>query len=150
MKTFTAVSTAAIALTCLFQACPAPPVALAAVGLVGSLGGGAIAGEITAAAADKKGHERRQDTGLPPVAAAACKQQLQGVTVQVSNVGANDVRFDNVPPACMTLANVFLGQNTPGQAHPIPMGSASLQYNGLTAEQLRVLQNALDVYQQGH
>jgi len=159
MKTFTAASTAAIALTCLFQACPAPPIALAAIGITageagaigagvaGGLGGGAIAGGIGAA----KGHGKRQDNNsLPPVAAAACKQQLHGVTVQVSKVGANDVRFDNVPPACMTLANVFLGQNTPGQAHPILMGSASLQYNGLTADELKVLQNALDVYQQGH
>lgn len=153
MKSFTAVSTAAVALTCLFQACPAPPV-LAVIGLTageaatvgGSLGGGAIAGGIGLA---HKGHKKRQDSSLPPVALAACKQQLQGVTVQISRVGENNVRFDNVPPACMTLAAVFLGQNRPGQAQPIPMGSASLQYNGLTPDELNTLQAALDVVQHG-
>lgn len=131
MKTFTAVSTAAIALTCLFQPCPAPPV-LAAIGMtvgeaagVGAgLGGGAIAGGI---GAGTKGHKKRQENHLPAAAQAICQQQLHGVTVQVSKVGENNVRFDNVPPACMTLASVFLGQNRPGQAQPIPMGSASLQ-----------------------
>lgn len=153
MKTFTAVTTTAIALACLFQPCPAPPV-LAAIGMtageaagVGAgLGGGAIAGGI---GAGTKGHGKRQDNSLPPVAAAACKEQLHGVTVQVSRVGDNNVRFDNVPPACMTLANVFLGQNRPGQAQPIPMGSASLQYNGLTEAELNTLQNALDVVRHG-
>lgn len=148
MKTFIAISTTAIVLTSLFQPCPAPPV-LAAIGMtageaagVGAgLGGGAIAGGI---GAGTKGHGKRGDNSLPPVASAACKQQLHGVTVQVSKVGDHDVRFDNVPPACMTLANVFLGQNRAGHAQPIPMGSASLQYNGLTEDELNTLQDALD------
>ncbi len=154
MKTFTAISTAAFALSCLFQACPAPPV-LAAIGMTAGeaagigagLGGGAVAGGI---GAGTKGHHKRQGSSLPPVAQAACQQQLHGVTVQVSKVGDNNVRFDNVPPACMTLANVFLGQNRPGQAQPIPMGSASLQYNGLTPDELNTLQNALETVQHAH
>lgn len=152
MKTSSIIATTTVVLTTLFQPCPAPPV-LAAIGMtageaagVGAgLGGGAVTGGI--GAGTKKPPSKRQDNSLPPVAQAACKEQLGGVTVHVSKVGDHDVRFDNVPPACMTLANVFLGQNRPGQAQPIPMGSAALQYNGLTDDELNTLQTALDTVQ---
>ena len=151
MKPSIAVSAATVVLTTLFQPCPAPPV-LAVIGMtageaagVGAgLSSGAIAGGIGQGTKPGNKPPKRQYDSLPPAAQAACKSQLQGVTVQVSKAGDNNVRFDDVPPACMTLANVFLGQNRPGQARPIPMGSASLQYNGLTQEELNTLQQALD------
>lgn len=59
--------------------------------------------------------------GLPQPAANQCKNQLQGATVTFSPKGDGGVRIDGVPPTCMTLANVFLGEN-PGQPAPIPMG----------------------------
>ena len=120
-----------------------------AAGVGAGLGSGAIAGGIGAGTRHSK--ERRQDDdSLPPAAQQACQSQLKGVTVEVSKQGDSNVRFDNVPPACMTLANVFLGQNRPGQPRPIPMGSAALQYNGLTEDQLNTLQQALDTVKKGN
>ena len=59
--------------------------------------------------------------GLPQPAADQCKSQLQGTTVSFSPRPDNGVRIDNVPSSCMTLANVFLEDNS-GQSAPIPMG----------------------------
>ena len=153
MKTFDAVVAVAITLVALFQACPAPPLAAIGIGateaatLAGGIGGGVAAGEIGS-------HHHRlrkrdpeaapQDAGLPPVAEQACRDELHSATVTVSSVGNNGVRFDGVPPACMTLTNVFLGQNTAAQSKPIPMGSASVQYENLTPDELNTLQQALD------
>jgi hypothetical protein len=53
-------------------------------------------------------------------------------------------RADNVPAACMDLATVILSD--PAQAGgpvPTPMGSSSLQYNGLSSKDKTDLQNAL-------
>lgn len=64
--------------------------------------------------------------GLSQPAANECKNQLHGATVKFSPKDDHGVRIDGVPPACMTLANVFLGQN-PGQPAPIPMGMFATQ-----------------------
>ena len=152
MKTFTAISTVAIALTCLLQACPAPPV-LAVVGLTAgeaAAAGGAVAGGAVAGGLGQIHHHKRQDPANPDIPLAAlqaCNTQLKTTTVHVSQIREGDVRFDDVPPACMTLAGVFLGQNRPGQPQPIPMGSASLQYNGLSTAQLNELDQALKAVQ---
>ncbi|KAL4744288.1 hypothetical protein BDW72DRAFT_199745 [Aspergillus terricola var. indicus] len=81
--------------------------------------------------------------GLPQPAANQCKEQLSEVTVTFAPAGDDGVRIDGVPSTCMTLATVFLGEN-PGQPAPIPMGSASLEYRGLSADQLNQLKVALD------
>ncbi|KAJ5180234.1 hypothetical protein N7492_003444 [Penicillium capsulatum] len=86
--------------------------------------------------------------GLPKLAADDCKAQLKGTTVTFAAADNNGVRIDNVPSSCMTLANVFLGQN-PNQPAPTPMGSASLEYHNLADDQLHQLQAVLD-RNQGH
>lgn len=53
-------------------------------------------------------------------------------------------QVDNVPPACMNLATVFLDQ--PAQAGgslPTPLSSSSLGYTDLTADELQQLRDAL-------
>ncbi|KAI4139939.1 MAG: hypothetical protein LQ341_004022 [Variospora aurantia] len=158
-------SLASIALTLvvLFQPCPAPPLAAIGFGvaeaasIAGGIGGGALAGGIGVAAANSNKEDsdggkmmalKRQDAlsglHLPEQAANDCRGQLQTANVNVSPVGVNGVRFDGVPSACMTLATVFLGDNPQADSAPIPMGSASLQYNNLTPDELQTLQNALD------
>ncbi|KAI4276038.1 MAG: hypothetical protein L6R38_005759 [Xanthoria sp. 2 TBL-2021] len=154
----------ALTLVVLFQPCPAPPLAAIGFGvaeaasIAGGVGGGALAGGIGVAASksnkDSGGKMmafKRQDAlsglDLPEQAANDCRGQLQTATVNVSPVGDNGVRFDGVPSACMTLATVFLGNNPQADSAPIPMGSASLQYNNLTPDELQTLQNALDAKQ---
>lgn len=156
MHYVTALTATAFTLVTLLQLCPAPPLAAIGIGaaeastLVGGLGGGAIAGGIGAATNKKKSSRlaRRQDPlagmDLPEQAANDCRNQLHSATVHVSPVDNNGVRFDGVPPACMTLATVFLGNNPAGQPAPIPMGSASLQYENLSPDELQTLQNVLD------
>lgn len=58
--------------------------------------------------------------GLPQPAANICKQQLTNREVRF-HVNNNNVKVDGVPPACMTLATVFLGDNPDGGA-PVPLG----------------------------
>ncbi|KAI9670536.1 MAG: hypothetical protein M1831_005756 [Alyxoria varia] len=144
-----ATAAAAVTLTLLFQSCPAPPAA--AIGIAG----GAASGAATAVTEKAFGGSRRvknrkrqaDDDGLaglnlPTQAVNDCRGQLAGAHVSMTPVGSG-ARFDGVPSACMTLANVFLGQNTEGQAVPVPMGSASLLYDNLKQEELRLLQDAL-------
>lgn len=54
------------------------------------------------------------------------------------------VQVDNVPAACMNLATVLL--DDPAQSGgpvPIVMGSSSLQYNGMSSDQIQELKDAL-------
>lgn len=58
---------------------------------------------------------------LPQPAARLCESQLEDITVTFSSKSQNGVRVDGVPPACMTLAAVFLEQD-PQQPAAIPVG----------------------------
>lgn len=59
---------------------------------------------------------------LPQPAANLCKQQLANVEVKFHVDEKNHhVKIYQVPPACMTLATVFLGDNPTGGA-PVPLG----------------------------
>lgn len=58
---------------------------------------------------------------LPQPAARLCESQLEDTTVTFSSKPQNGVRVDGVPPACMTLADVFLEQD-PQQPAAIPVG----------------------------
>lgn len=159
MHYITALTATTLTFTTLLQLCPAPPLAAIGIGaaeaasVVGGVGGGAVAGGIGYAASKQKakkpprsaeGQDALAGLNLPEEAADDCREELRSATVNVSPADNNGVRFDGVPPACMTLANVFLGQNTLGQPVPIPMGSASLQYENLSPDELQTLQNALD------
>lgn len=71
---------------------------------------------------NKNQHNQKDDAmaGLPQPAASLCEKQLKKVTVKFSVSKKNDVTIMNVPPACMTLATVFLGNNPDGGA-PVPL-----------------------------
>lgn len=62
--------------------------------------------------------------GLPQPAANICKQQLTNAEVRF-HINNNKVKVDGVPPACMTLATVFLGNNPDGGA-PVPLGKQAI------------------------
>lgn len=62
--------------------------------------------------------------GLPQPAANICKQQLTNAEVRFQ-INNNKVKVDGVPPACMTLATVFLGNNPDGGA-PVPLGKQAI------------------------
>lgn len=161
-----ALASVAALLTCVQQS-PAPVNVLipAVLGGVGAGFAGKAFNEINYR--DVRPIYRRDDdpfAGLPQPAADQCKSQLQDVTVTFSPLDNNGVRLDDVPSSCMTLANVFLDDNS-GEIHPVPMGmlisnrstlvelgvanmiitgSASLEYHNLSTDQLKQLQDALD------
>lgn len=58
---------------------------------------------------------------FPQPATRLCESELEGTTVTFSSKPQNGVRVDGVPTACMTLADVFLGQG-PQQPAAIPVG----------------------------
>lgn len=53
-----------------------------------------------------------------------CKDQLKGVTVNFTPQGEGSFRIDNVPSACMTLSNVFFGEEYENQPRPTPLGKS--------------------------
>lgn len=161
-----ALASLAALLTCVQQS-PAP-VNVVIPAVLGGVGAG-FAGKAFKefGLRDERPIYRRDDdpfAGLPQPAADQCKSQLQGVTVTFSPLDNNGVRVDDVPSSCMTLANVFLDDDS-GDSRPIPMGmfistsptlaeskiadicltgSASLEYHNLSTDQLKQLQDALD------
>ncbi|KAE8164012.1 hypothetical protein BDV40DRAFT_298949 [Aspergillus tamarii] len=75
-----------------------------------------------------------------------CNGQLKDVTIEFVPTGPGAFRIDNVPPACMTLATIFL--NGPDSPDPIPLGSASLGFSGISDDELQRLQAILDTHTQ--
>ncbi|RJE26420.1 hypothetical protein PHISCL_01221 [Aspergillus sclerotialis] len=145
----------AISLFSAVQYCPAPfffvigPAvgmeAAAAATVDGSLISGAVAGGI-----GRAGKDKRAATDLPPGVSQQsvdqCNDQLNGAQVTLSGPTPDSVRIDGVPPACMNLATVAAGQPTQeGGPVPVPMGSASLEYQGLTQDELFKLGQFLKV-----
>ena len=49
--------------------------------------------------------------------------------------------MDNIPPTCMVLATVLLGNPALGP-HPIPMGAASLQWNDVNPDTINLIRKA--------
>ena len=149
MKNSTCIGSVLVILISIFQLCPAPPAIVAA----GISAAGAVAGGLGGAAISN-GNKRKRipdvvDTAAffsrYPVAWEACQNQLGPASVTMTAAGDNGARFDGVPPACMTLASAYLGENPDPQSAPIVLGTASLLYNNLTPEELNTLKQALDV-----
>ncbi|OQE28473.1 hypothetical protein PENSTE_c003G01398 [Penicillium steckii] len=144
-------STAAITgLMGMANLCPAPQALL--TGIVGAVIGGdfgAITGKVIESGTYKKrdgfvSRVKRDDpfADLPQPAGNECKGQLKGVTVKFTPTGKGAYRIDNIPSACMTLSNVLIDDN-PNKAVPTPLGSASLEYTGLSEDELNQLQSTL-------
>lgn len=134
MKTAPLVVTGAGLLFSFIQLTPAP-IDLILLSAAGGVTGGAIAQGIKHLKRDGLAFDlenRAEDpfAGLPQPAAHDCKSQLSSSTVTFSSAENNGVRLDGVPSACMTLANVFLGENPDGPA-PTPMGMLILFQNFL-------------------
>lgn len=118
-----AIASAAAFLTCIQQS-PAP-VNVVIPAVLGGVGAG-FAGKAMKefGLRDEVPLFRRTDdplANLPQPAGDQCKSQLEGTTVTFSPKDNNGVRVDGVPSSCMTLANVFLDDNS-GETAPIPMG----------------------------
>ncbi|KAJ5326538.1 uncharacterized protein N7506_009640 [Penicillium brevicompactum] len=118
----------------------------AADGTLATLGGGAIAGGV--------GHISRRlsrspfvskRVDLPPGVSQEsfdqCQDQLKGDGVHVTISGSTP---DRCSPACMNLATVLTGNPTQeGGPVPTPMGSDSLDYSGVSEDDLRQLGQTL-------
>ncbi|KAE8334592.1 hypothetical protein BDV24DRAFT_156744 [Aspergillus arachidicola] len=98
---------------------------------------------------------------FPQPAGDLCNDQLKDVTVEFIPTGPGAFRIDNVPPACMTLATLFLdGPDSPdctplgkdnltllylaSVANIRSAGSASLGFSGIDNDELQRLQAILD------
>lgn len=132
------------------QLCPAPPAVIGGViGAAGAIVGG-VGGGLGGAAIIKNGKDKRATAPSQefisryPVAWNACQEQLGRTTVTVTLSPPGGARFDGVPPACMTLAGVYLGENPDPRSAPLVLGTASLQYNYLRPEDLNAITQALD------
>lgn len=82
---------------------------------------------------------------LPQPAGSLCRDQLSGVTVNFTPLGEGSFKMDNVPSACMTLSTVLIDSDDGSNgAVPTPLGSASLQYTGVSTDDMNALQSTLD------
>ncbi|KAJ6001304.1 hypothetical protein N7522_006531 [Penicillium canescens] len=146
------------------QVCPAA-ITEVLIGVLGGVVAGGVSGGVGAAESSKRDIEQvhardflapylnnnvKKIRSLPPGVSQEsldqCTQQIndQGTPVNVYSISDTAARADNVPAACMDLATVILSD--PAQAGgpvPTPMGSSSLQYNGLSSKDKTDLQNAL-------
>ncbi|KAJ6784324.1 hypothetical protein PWT90_07244 [Aphanocladium album] len=136
---------------------PAPIPVIADV--IGGVVGGAIGGGATLCARYCPGPKVRElaaeiaARNLPPGvsqhAIGECTGQIndqkkQGKSVEISSKTKDTVDVNNVPPACMSLATVLTDHpSKEGSPIPIPMGSDSLQYRGISAEDRQNLAHAL-------
>ncbi|KAE8413356.1 hypothetical protein BDV36DRAFT_287105 [Aspergillus pseudocaelatus] len=110
-------------------------------------------------------HENDVFTSFPQPAGDLCNGQLKDVIVEFIPTGPGAFRIDNVPPACMTLATIFL--DDPDSPDPVPLGkdnsiilflasvtnirstgSASLGFSGISDDELQRLQAILDAHTQ--
>ncbi|KAI9923916.1 hypothetical protein ASPWEDRAFT_170451 [Aspergillus wentii DTO 134E9] len=146
MHTFKTAGMATLAAISLVQFCPAPPAIIATV--AGGVLGGGISGGIGVAASksSRDMFSRGLPAGVSQESVDQCTQQInaQKDPVHVYDTGDDSARADNVPAACMNLATVLLKE--PAQAGgPVPttMGSSSLEYHGLSAQDKKDLQQAL-------
>ncbi|KAE8143993.1 hypothetical protein BDV38DRAFT_277056 [Aspergillus pseudotamarii] len=81
-------------------------------------------------------------TSFPQPAGDLCNGQLKDVTVEFIPTGPGAFRIDNVPPACMTLATIFL--DGPDSPDPVPLGSTSLGFSSISDDEPQRLQAILD------
>ncbi|KAJ3492666.1 hypothetical protein NLG97_g5228 [Lecanicillium saksenae] len=71
-------------------------------------------------------------------------QKKNAKSVEMPSKDKDTVDVHNVPPACMNLATVLTGHpSQEGGPIPVPMGSDSLQYRGISAEDRQNLAHAL-------
>lgn len=145
MKFVTVVSSV-MSLLALVQLCPAPVglIDMAIIWVDSAIAGAAVSTAIKKGAGGKRDeikgfavpvvkrpgeseHDKRDEwDNLPQPAADECKGQLKSAYITVSPQTNNGVRLDGVPPACMTLATILLGQDG-SQPMPIPMGMSPVK-----------------------
>ncbi|KAJ5645176.1 hypothetical protein N7507_011187 [Penicillium longicatenatum] len=136
------------------------------IGILGGVVAGGVSGGVGAAESSKRGIQqahardflapylnnrdvkkiRSLPAGVSQESLDLCTKQIneQSQPVHVYSESATSARADNVPAACMDLATVILDNPTQdGGPVPTPMGSASLEYTGLSSQDKTDLQNAL-------
>ena len=143
MKTSTYVGSAIIVFISVFQLCPAPPLIIAGIAVAASMSLPPVIKHKRAETAAFGLFIRRY-----PVAWNACQNELDPVSVNVSFVGESDACFDGIPPACLNLAQVYLGGNPDGHASlPTLAEPSTLLYNNLTSDELKLLKLAVAAQQ---
>ncbi|UNI15919.1 hypothetical protein JDV02_002403 [Purpureocillium takamizusanense] len=85
----------------------------------------------------------RAPPGVPQEEFDRCYEQMNGVSVNADSPGAGQVRFMGVPPACMNLANVLVGDPVNGP-YALPCGSDCLHYTDLNEQQFNELVDKLN------
>ncbi|KAI4643628.1 hypothetical protein J4E93_006639 [Alternaria ventricosa] len=161
---------APIALLALAQHCPAPflaaiPAATAAgIGAVSAAvsAAGTVAGSVATAINGKRArdgtqviHARENWAGLHSYVSKRqdeefgtgtawqdCADQLKGADVTFEGTGPGVILVSGIPPACMTLATVITGKFNAG--NPVPQGTDSISFTGLSNEDVQAIQDALD------
>ncbi|KAL1884049.1 hypothetical protein Daus18300_000158 [Diaporthe australafricana] len=71
-----------------------------------------------------------------------CHEQLGSATVEFSAPGDGEVLAKGLPPACMTLSGVLTGEYNEG--NPVPQGTDSILFTGLSESSIQEIQDALD------
>ncbi|EEY17088.1 hypothetical protein D7B24_005441 [Verticillium nonalfalfae] len=84
---------------------------------------------------------RRQVPGVPEFEYQRCREDIAGLTITATSPAPNSVQFTGVPPTCMNLAGVLVGDE-PGP-YALPCGSDCLIYEDLTPEQFDELVSVL-------
>ncbi|KAF5522130.1 hypothetical protein CGCA056_v007211 [Colletotrichum aenigma] len=117
-------------------------------GLAADFFGGGIAELFTEVFGKRSGFvttvRSRQVEGVPEFEYQRCRDDISGLTITATAPSATEIQFSGVPPTCMNLANVLVGDGTGPFA--LPCGSDCLSYSNLTPEQYNQLADALRPY----
>ncbi|KAI7532049.1 hypothetical protein KC331_g13778 [Hortaea werneckii] len=142
MRPSVSVAACAMGLASLVQYCPAPPLAAILGVTTGELltAGTTLAGSAITAGASA-GSKRDIPAGVSQESVDQCVSSLSGVQVNFVPQD-NGLLVQNMPAPCMNLAIVITGDYNAG--NPIPQGSSSILFRGLTQAQLQQIQDTLD------
>ncbi|KAI5244728.1 hypothetical protein E4T43_03583 [Aureobasidium subglaciale] len=142
-STTTTIAACAIALTSMFQYCPAPPLAAIIGVTTGELltAGTSLAGTAITAGTRAGTGKRDIPPGVSQYSLQQCADSLAGVRVVFTPRG-DGLLVSGMPAPCMNLATVITGDYNAG--NPVPMSSDSILFSGLSNKQLQSIQNALD------
>ncbi|KAI7553544.1 hypothetical protein KC331_g1152 [Hortaea werneckii] len=142
MRPSVSVAACAMGLASLVQYCPAPPLAGILGVTTGELltAGTTLAGSAITAGASA-GSKRDIPAGVSQESVDQCTSSLAGVQVNFVPQD-NGLLVQNMPAPCMNLATVITGDYNAG--NPIPQGSSSILFRGLTQAQLQQIQDTLD------
>ncbi|EGD93960.1 hypothetical protein TESG_01489 [Trichophyton tonsurans CBS 112818] len=80
--------------------------------------------------------------GVPQFEYERCRNDIKGRTIEINTNYQNRLEVKGLPPTCMNLTNVMVGDGTQGP-YTLPCGSDCLFYDAITPAQIEEFRRSL-------